>query len=177
MSRREELTEILRKANDAYYNTGMEIMPNKEWDALFDELKALEEAEGITDGFTSGVGFKTSGKLQKVRHEFEAKSLDKTKSIEELISVQSKGNLGEDTLLCLSWKMDGSTVQLTYNEGKLQLAATRGDGEWGQDISRNATFIDGIPQIIPYSGKMTIRGEVTMSDVKQYLDKRYKVKG
>lgn len=164
MSRREELTEILRKANDAYYNTGMEIMPNKEWDALFDELKALEEAEGITDGFTSGVGFKASGKLQKVRHEFEAKSLDKTKSIEELISVQSKGNLGEDTLLCLSWKMDGSTVQLTYDEGKLQLAATRGDGEWGQDISRNATFIDGIPQIIPYSGKMTIRGEVTMSN-------------
>lgn len=162
MSRREELTDLLQKAADAYYNTGNEIMSNKEYDALFDELKNLEEKEGITKGFTSRVGI-MSKKLQKVKHEYEAKSLDKTKSIDEMVAIQSKGNRGEDTLLCLSWKMDGSTVQLTYEDGHLVTAATRGDGQVGQDITRNAPFIDGIPLSIPYYGKVTIRGEVTMS--------------
>lgn len=158
----EELTKLLEKASDAYYNEGITIMSDKEYDALFDELRALEEANGITDGFTSRVGAKASGKFAKVKHEYEAKSLDKTKSIEELIAIQSKGPRGDLSLLCLSWKMDGSTVQLTYNHGKLVTAATRGDGQVGQNITRNAGFIKGIPLEIPYLGKLTVRGEVTM---------------
>lgn len=154
------LTEELKAASDSYYNTGTELMSNYEYDKKFDELKALEEAEGITDGFTSRVGAKTSSKLEKVVHEFEAKSLGKTKDINEVIAVHE--NLPSKDV-CLSWKLDGSTLQLTYDGGRLALAATRGDGRTGQDITRNAEYIAGIPKTIDYTGHLVVRGECLMS--------------
>ena len=155
------LTEELTKAADSYYNTGMEIMSNYEYDAKFDELKALEKQYGITDGFTSKVGFmaKSDG-LKEVRHEYEAKSLDKTKDVDKLVKTQ---NDASHQYVCLSWKLDGSTVQLTYDQGRLVSAVTRGNGEYGQDITQNARYIAGIPLLVNYMDKMTVRGEALMS--------------
>ncbi len=155
------LQEELRKASESYYNTGVELMSNYEYDKLFDELRQLEEKllpEGA-ERFTSSVGSTTS-KLSKVTHEYEAKSLGKTKDIDEVIGVH---NNSAHANVCVSWKLDGSTVQLTYEGGRLLLAGTRGDGSVGQDITRNASFIAGIPKTIPYEGKLVVRGEALMS--------------
>ena len=160
-SRIQELTKELKAAADSYYNTGIELMSNKEYDAKFDELRILEQQAGIKDGFTSEVGAETSSKLAKVTHQYEAKSLGKTKDVDELIAAQA--NYPKDPFVCLSWKCDGSTVQLTYEDGRLALAATRGDGKVGQDITDNAKYIEGIPQTIPFKGELTVRGEALMT--------------
>lgn len=161
MNRIQELQKELKEAADSYYNSGIELMSNKEYDAKFDELRVLEQQAGITDGFTSKVGSSVTGKLSKVTHEYEAKSLGKTKDIDELIAVHQ--NYPDHAYCCLSWKLDGSTVQLTYKGGDLALAATRGDGHEGQDITKNAKYIEGIPQKIDFRGELVVRGEALMS--------------
>ena len=154
-----ELREKVSRANEDYYN-GIESMSNFEYDKLYDELKELEEKYDIDNKQTDFVGASVDKTpLQKVTHEYEAKSLGKTKSISDLIKEQNKAE-GD---VCVSWKMDGSTVVLEYNNGKLTLAATRGDGKIGQDITRNVSFIKGIPNTIPYTDKLVVRGEAFMT--------------
>lgn len=160
-----ELRAELKKASEDYYN-GNESMSNFEYDKKFDELSLLEKLFGTEgENFTDRVGApaQKASSLAKVTHEYEAKSLGKTKSVDELVKEQSKTSDGKEGYTCLSWKLDGSTVQLTYDHGKLQLAATRGDGEVGQDITKNAKYISGIPQEIKYDRKLVVRGEALMS--------------
>lgn len=159
-----ELQAKIKKASEDYYN-GTESMSNYEYDKLYDELKTLEDEYELDIRVTSSVGaeIEKNSPLQKVTHEYEAKSLGKTKSVDELIKEQSKTSDGLDGKTCLSWKLDGCTVQLTYDKGELQLACTRGDGKVGQDITKNSVYIEGIPQKIDYLGKLVVRGEALMS--------------
>lgn len=153
-----ELVDKLNKASEAYYN-GQEIMTNAEWDQGFDELRRLEGESGIVlpNSPTSNVG--AAPKVgTRVTHDFPAKSLDKTKDPEEL---QKKFST-EDKVL-LMWKLDGGTLQLTYTGGNLVVAATRGNGEVGADITANAPYISGIPLKIDFTGSLTVRGEALMS--------------
>lgn len=153
-----ELVNKLNKASEAYYN-GQEIMTNAEWDEGFDLLRRLEKESGIilSDSPTANVG--AAPKVgTRVTHDFPAKSLDKTKDPEEL----QKKFILEDKVL-LMWKLDGGTLQLTYNGGKLVVAATRGNGEVGADITANAPYINGIPLKIDFTGSLTVRGEALMS--------------
>lgn len=158
IKRMKELNELLAKAADAYYNTGVEIMSDKQYDDLYDELEALEKkTEVILSGSrTQQVGFEVSSGLQKIKHPSKMLSLDKTKSVEEL-----KSWLGEHKGF-LSWKLDGLTLVLTYEVGVLVQAVTRGNGEIGEDITANARHIKGIPAKIPFTGHLVVRGESLM---------------
>ena len=122
IDRMRELNNILAKAADAYYNTGVEIMSDCEYDILYDELSALETETGVilSGSRTQKVGYEVSSSLKKVKHTSKMLSLDKTKSVDELI-----GWLGDNTGF-LSWKLDGLTIVLTYENGKLVQAVTRG---------------------------------------------------
>lgn len=167
IQRMNDLRSELKKASSDYYN-GTESMSNFEYDQKFDELKRLEDEYGKeSENFTSKVGASieaTNSSLKKVTHEYEAKSLGKTKSVDDLIREQSRTIDGDSGFTCLSWKLDGCTVQLTYEKGKLVLASTRGDGRIGQDITENSKFIEGIPQTIPTAlEKLVVRGEALMS--------------
>lgn len=160
-----ELVEKLNKAAAAYYN-GEEIMSNLEYDQLYDELVALEKETGIImpNSPTQNVGAAVVDELPKVRHEYPAKSLAKTKDYDEFVSVFRKGEIqtGCD-LAVLMWKLDGLTLQCTYDDGNLVSAVTRGNGEIGYDVTHNAPYIKGLPLTIPYKGKLIVRGEATMS--------------
>lgn len=158
IDRMKELNEILAKAADAYYNTGMEIMSDREYDILYDELETLEKETGVILGGsrTQKVGYEVSSSMKKVKHTSKMLSLDKTKSIPELISW-----LGNNTGF-LSWKLDGLTIVLTYENSRLLQAVTRGNGETGEDITANARHIIGIPTAIPFDKKLVIRGEALM---------------
>ena len=151
----ETLIQKLNEASFAYYN-GRPIMTDHEWDAMFDKLKAEEKRTGIVlpDSPTNNVGANAKGK--KIAHEYPALSLDKTKSIDDILKAFPDESV-------LMWKLDGLTGQLTYENGKLVIAATRGNGEIGQDILEKTPFISDIPQSIPVSGKWVIRGEILMS--------------
>ena len=129
-----ELVEKLNDAGRAYYQESREIMSNREYDALYDELKGLEGELGITfaNSPTVNVGYEVLSELPKERHESPMLSLDKTKEVEEL-----KKFLGEQKAL-LSWKLDGLTIVLTYRGGELFKAVTRGNGEVGEVITNNA---------------------------------------
>ena len=165
MQRISELQVKIKKASEDYYN-GTESMSNFEYDKLYDELKKLEDEYDLDVRVTSSVGasVEKDTPLQKVTHEYEAKSLGKTKSVDDLIREQSRTIDGDNGFTCLSWKLDGCTVQLTYEKGKLVLASTRGDGKIGQDITENSKFIEGIPQTIPTAlEKLVVRGEALMS--------------
>lgn len=161
----EKLIEKLNNAAEAYYN-GNEIMSNYEYDTLYDQLLQMEKETGVIlpNSPTQKVGTGTVDKLPKVTHEYPAKSLAKTKDYDEFVSAFKKGEskTGCDTAV-LMWKLDGSTVQCTYQDGKLITAATRGNGEIGSDITHNAPYIKGLPMTIPYKGKLVVRGEATMS--------------
>lgn len=158
INRMKELNELLAKAADAYYNTGVEIMSDKQYDQLYDELEALEKKTGVilSGSRTQQVGYEVSSGLQKIRHTTKMLSLDKTKSVEEL-----KSWLGEHKGF-LSWKLDGLTLVLTYSGGELEQAVTRGNGEIGEDITKNARHIKGIPARIPFTGRLVVRGESLM---------------
>ncbi|WP_297958333.1 NAD-dependent DNA ligase LigA [uncultured Ruminococcus sp.] len=158
INRMKELNELLAKASDAYYNTGVEIMSDKQYDELYDELEALEKKTGVTlsNSRTQQVGYEVSSGLQKIRHTTKMLSLDKTKSVEEL-----KSWLGTNKGF-LSWKLDGLTLVLTYDGGTLTQAVTRGNGEVGEDITANARHIIGIPARIPFTGHLVVRGESLM---------------
>lgn len=159
--RMKELIEELNKASDVYYNTGMELMPNIEWDAKFSELKNLENETGIIlqNSPTQLVGAKTSIAGEEVIHEYPALSLDKTKDITIFPSVFSHG----DGKAVVSWKEDGSTGIATYIDGALVSFASRGNGITGTNITPDARYIHGLPLIVPYKGKLIIRGEIVMS--------------
>lgn len=161
----EKLIEKLNNAAEAYYN-GNEIMSNYEYDTLYDQLLQMEKETGVIlpNSPTQKVGTGAVDKLPKVTHEYPAKSLAKTKDYNEFVSAFKKGEskTGCDTAV-LMWKLDGSTVQCTYQDGKLIAAATRGNGEIGSDITHNAPYIKGLPMTIPYKGKLVVRGEATMS--------------
>lgn len=164
----EQMIETLNEAADAYYNSGNEIMSNKEYDALYDRLVKLETLCGWSypDSPTQMVGAEVSDDdgLVKEKHEFPARSLAKTKDIDEYVGKFENGEKqSKSTGEVLMWKMDGSTLQLTYDNGKLTKAVTRGNGEVGSVVTHNAPYIKGIPMTIDYKGHMVTRGETAMS--------------
>lgn len=158
VNRMKQLNARLSEAANAYYNTGVEIMSDHEYDQLYDELEALEKETGIilSGSRTQKVGYEAVSSLKKVRHESRMLSLDKTKSPDEL-----EAWLGSNKGF-LSWKLDGLTIVLTYEGGLLKQAVTRGNGEIGEDITNNALHIIGVPSRIPFSGRMVVRGESLM---------------
>ena len=155
----EELVAILNDAAREYYQFDKEIMSNKEYDALYDELLALEEETGIVlaGSPTVKVGYEIVSSLPKERHPSPMLSLDKTKDVEAL-----KSWLGDNVGL-LSWKLDGLTVVLTYEGGVLTKAVTRGDGVTGEVITANAKAFENIPVKIPEEAETVIRGEAVIS--------------
>ena len=169
LKRIKELVEILNKAGRAYYSKGVEEMSNFEYDALYDELVQLEKNTGcvLSDSPTVNVGYEVLSELPKERHESPMLSLDKTKSVDDLISW-----LGEQKAL-LSWKLDGLTIVLTYDNGELQKAVTRGNGEVGEIITNNARVFKNIPVTIPFKEKLVLRGEalITYSDFEKINEK------
>ena len=160
-----ELTELLDKAAKAYEQEDREIMSNFEYDALYDELRALEEETGfvLANSPTQHAGYEILSELPKERHESPMLSLDKTKDREALVSWT-----GEQESI-LSWKMDGLTVVLTYRDGELFKAVTRGNGEIGEVITNNARVFKNIPLKIAYKGELVLRGEAVIrySDFEQ----------
>lgn len=163
-SRMSSLIDQLNKASDAYYN-GNEILSNYEYDEILNELTNLEKSSGITleRSPNNNVGYPTRvDKINQVEHEFPALSLDKTKDVDAWIREFQLDGSSSDIVL-LMWKLDGCTVQLTYNNGKLQRAATRGNGYVGQDITHNASSIIGIPLNVPDKSRFTVRGEALIS--------------
>ncbi len=162
MDRMRELVFLLNKASKAYYAEDAEIMSNLEYDRLYDELEGLEKELGITlaESPTVQVGYEAVEELPKERHETPMLSLAKTKSREELREWLN----GKEALL--SWKLDGLTIVLTYVDGKLQKAVTRGNGEVGEVITNNARVFRNLPLNIPYRGELILRGEavITYSD-------------
>lgn len=160
--RMKELIDVLNKAAYAYYAKDMEIMSNYEYDALYDELVLLEEETGVvlSNSPTIHVGFEAVDELPKERHEKPMLSLAKTKSREELREWLN----GKEALL--SWKLDGLTIVLTYDNGTLQKAVTRGNGEIGEVITNNARVFKNIPHKIAFEGRLILRGEavITYSD-------------
>lgn len=157
-----ELTDLLNDASKAYYAEDTEIMSNFEYDKLYDELTELEiETQTIlAHSPTLHVGYEAVDELPKERHERPMLSLGKTKSREDL-----RAWLQEQTAL-LSWKLDGLTIVLTYSDGKLAKAVTRGNGEIGEVITNNARTFRNLPLSIPYKGELILRGEavITYSD-------------
>ncbi len=150
-----ELVTILNKASKAYYQDGVEIMSNYEYDKLYDELRDLEKETGfvMSDSPTVKVGYEVLSELPKEKHDSPMLSLDKTKEVDVLSSFigDKKG--------VLSWKLDGLTVVLTYRNGELYKAVTRGNGEIGEVITNNAKVFKNIPLQISFKGELVIRGE------------------
>ena len=176
--RMKELVALLQEAAKAYYAEDREIMSNFEYDKLYDELAALEEKTGIVlaGSPTVTVGYEAVEALPKERHEKPMLSLGKTKSREELAEW-----LGDQKGL-LSWKLDGLTIVLTYREGVLYKAVTRGNGEVGEVITNNAKTFVNLPHRIPWQGELILRGEavITYEDFEKInaaiedMDARYK---
>lgn len=161
-ARIKELVKILNEAGRAYYAGDKELMTNFEYDALYDELTALEKETGIimSDSPTQHVGYETVSELPKEEHGVPMLSLDKTKSVDALAAFAG-------THRCLlSWKLDGLTVVLTYEHGELVKAVTRGNGYVGEVITANAKTFKNLPTRISYQGRLVIRGEaiITYSD-------------
>ena len=176
--RMKELVALLNRAAKAYYAEDREIMSNFEYDKLYDELVMLEEKTGVVlaGSPTVSVGYEAVEELPKERHERPMLSLGKTKSREELAEW-----LGEQEGL-LSWKLDGLTIVLTYRDGQLFKAVTRGNGEVGEVITGNARTFINLPYRIPYQGELILRGEavITYADFERInekiedVDARYK---
>lgn len=154
----EELVARLNEASEVYYNGQDEIMSNYEWDSMFDELSALEAETGyiLPDSPTQNAGYEESNG-EKEPHEFPALSLAKTKKLED---VQK---WAEDKPIWLSWKLDGLTLVLTYDGGKLTKILTRGNGTIGTNITFMKDAIKGFPLKLKYRGHMVVRGEATIS--------------
>lgn len=163
-----ELVEILNKAAKSYYVDAVEIMPNIEYDKLYDELLELEKETNVvlSNSPTQNVGYEIAGELPKKAHESPMLSLDKTKSVEDL-----REWIGDNKAL-LSWKMDGLTIVLTYRDGELAEAVTRGNGTIGEVITNNAKNFQNIPLKIKFKGVLILRGEaiIKYSDFKRIND-------
>ncbi len=158
MQRMQELVQLLNEAGKAYYQQAQEIMSNFEYDKLYDELLALEQDKGIilSNSPTVNVGYEVISELPKERHSEPMLSLDKTKDVEQLAAFVGKHKS------MLSWKMDGLTIVLTYREGALYKAVTRGNGEVGEVITNNARVFKNIPLKISYQGDLILRGEAVI---------------
>ena len=178
LHRMKELVEQLREASKAYYAQDKEIMSNYEYDRLYDELADLEQETGmvLTGSPTISVGYEAVDELPKEAHESPMLSLGKTKEREELKDwLDDKEGL-------LSWKLDGLTIVLTYQNGELLKAVTRGNGEVGEVITNNAKVFRNIPLRIKYQGELILRGEavITYQDFEEInshiedVDARYK---
>ena len=153
------LVATLNEASKAYYAEDREIMSNRDYDALYDELVSLEQETGmvLANSPTVNVGYEAVEELPKERHESPMLSLDKTKSREALRDWL------EGHPAVLSWKLDGLTIVLTYRGGKLQKAVTRGNGEIGEVITNNARTFVNLPLEIPFKGELILRGEAVIS--------------
>ena len=176
--RMRELVELLNRARRAYEQENTEIMSNYEYDQLYDELQGLEQELNTTlaSSPTINVGYEVLSELPKERHERPMLSLDKTKDVERL-----KEFLGDQKAM-ISWKLDGLTIVLTYQNGELEKAVTRGNGEVGEVITNNARVFKNIPLRIPYTGELVLRGEAVIgykdfaeiNDEIEDVDARYK---
>ena len=169
MKRMKELIPLLTQASRAYYQEDRELMSNYEYDKLYDELVKLEAETGITlaGSPTTMVGYEALEELPKEAHEKPMLSLDKTKDVETLRSFVGR----HKTLL--SWKLDGLTIVLTYQDGKLEKAVTRGNGVIGEVITNNARVFKNIPLQISHKGNLVLRGEaiITYSDFEKINSK------
>ena len=154
---KEKIT-LLNRAARAYYQDAEEIMSNFEYDKLYDELAALEEETGmiLAGSPTQQVGYEVQSELPKERHPGRMLSLDKTKDRQAL-----RDWLGDQTGL-LSWKLDGLTIVLTYEDGSLVKALTRGNGDEGEVVTSNAKVFANLPAVIPYKGRLVLRGEAVI---------------
>lgn len=164
-NRMKELVALLNQASKAYYQESREIMSNLEYDKLYDELVELEKKTGIVlaNSPTVNVGYEVLSELPKETHETPMLSLDKTKDRESLKDwLKEKDGL-------LSWKLDGLTIVLTYENGKLQKAVTRGNGEVGEVVTNNAKTFVNLPISIPFQNRVVLRGEAVIpySDFKK----------
>ena len=178
IERMKELIPVLQEASKAYYQEDREIMSNFEYDKLYDELENLEKETGVTlaGSPTVSVGYEALDELPKEAHETPMLSLDKTKDVEAL-----RDFIGDQKTL-LSWKLDGLTIVLTYGDGKLQKAVTRGNGVVGEVITNNARVFKNIPLQISFKGDLVLRGEaiINYSDFEKIneeiedVDARYK---
>lgn len=178
IKRMKELTAVLLPAARAYYQENRELMSNREYDRLYDELLKLETDTGVVlaGSPTQRVGYEVLSELPKEAHEAPMLSLDKTKEVETLQEW-----LGEQMGI-LSWKLDGLTIVLTYEGGKLVKAVTRGNGEIGEVITNNARVFANVPLKIAYEGQLILRGEAVIgySDFEKInqeiedVDARYK---
>ena len=159
LDRMKELVLILSEASRAYYAKDEEIMSNYEYDKLYDELVALEEETGtvLAGSPTVSVGYEAVDELPKMAHETPMLSLDKTKDREALRAWLS----GKEGVL--SWKLDGLTIVLTYRNGKLEQAVTRGNGEIGEVVTNNAKTFVNLPLSIPFQGELVLRGEAVIT--------------
>jgi len=176
----ERIRELIKRLNqyrDSYYNKSVSEISDHEYDNLFDELKKLEEETNIvmSNSPTHTVGYEVKSKLKKVKHSHPMLSLDKTKLIDDL-----KKFAGDKDCL-LMCKMDGLTVLLTYENGELIQAETRGNGEEGEIITHNAIIFENIPLHIDYKGHLETEGEaiITYDDFEKINnnlpeDERYK---
>ena len=179
LQRMKELVETLNGAAKAYYQEDREIMSNQEYDSLYDQLEQLEKETGtvLTNSPTVRVGYEAVNELPKEEHPSPMLSLDKTKDREVLRSF-----IGEHRCL-LSWKLDGLTIVLTYENGELVKAVTRGNGIVGEVITNNAKVFKNIPLRIPYKGQLVLRGEaiITYSEFERInetigdADAKYKI--
>ncbi len=154
-----ELIDLLNEAAKAYYQESREIMSNYEYDRLYDELSELEKETGITlsTSPTIRVGYEVLSELPKEKHPKKMLSLDKTKDVSQLAAW-----LGSQEGV-LSWKLDGLTIVLTYEEGRLTKAVTRGNGQIGEVITANARTFENLPLAIDFKGQLIIRGEAVIS--------------
>ena len=175
MSRIHELVALLNAANRAYHHENREIMSDFEYDKLYDELVRLEAEMGIVlaGSPTKQVGYEVVGSLTKAAHDAPLLSLDKTKDTNALVEF-----LDEQTGL-LSWKLDGLSIVLKYENGRLQQAVTRGNGTIGEDVTHNARIFANIPLAVPYKGKFALRGEAVISladfeDINNHEEMKYK---
>ena len=153
------LIELLNQAGKVYYQEDRELMSNFEYDKLYDKLKEMEDETGVVlaGSPTASVGYESLEELPKERHERTMLSLDKTKDVEAL-----KSFVGNQKAL-ISWKLDGLTVVLTYRNGNLEKAVTRGNGEIGEVVTNNAKVFQNIPYSIQYKGELILRGEAVIS--------------
>lgn len=177
VKRIKDLVKQLNEYRNAYYNEARPIVSDTEYDRLFDELSELEKETGVVyaNSPTQTVGYVVKSELEKVKHSHPMLSLDKTKSVDDLVKFSRE----KDCILSL--KMDGLTCLLTYENGELVQAETRGDGEVGELITHNAKVFDNIPLTIDYKGHFEIEGEaiITYDDfnkINEFLsdDKKYK---
>ena len=159
VARMKELISFLNEAAKAYYQEGREIVSNLEYDKAYDALLSLEEESGVvlSGSPTQNVGYAVATALPKENHDSPMLSLDKTKSIEDLQSFLQ----GQEGIL--SWKLDGLTIVLHYQEGKLVKAVTRGNGIVGELVTENAKTFQNLPLQIPFKGHLVVRGEAFIS--------------